>query len=420
MECRILHSSDILGLKSAMKKMLIIIIVLLLATASGCSKEIIDENSGPVKDKFDAYVYGYFGHSMGFSFENLETVSIGEGIPVKGEKPYEMFVYPIYENDELSGFFEVTYQDGVWGGAYPSNIGNDVKRLWDINLEEFVIFVYRARFYGYAGNKVFDYRTGEIIKAKNFQGELPNKIKYDQSKRVSVRIPNVRGTVTFSDMTYNIELTSEDATSFLMIYLETRKDKYPDGYFETKGIAPVYTVNIIDGDDEYVLNGFESEGGQYIVSDGLWITDLRNPIFYTAQKMKTNYKQDIYEALSDRVYEKIRSNGLKMLIYPFSATGNYEGDYSEIDYGVYVAPDTMPMNDIFTELGIDEESNMTLSEYYEAYFTGERAEPWRRPIYEKYSISIAGSGKKGTYYYIASKDEKYNTMSGFIVHGQKE
>ena len=179
----------------------IIFILLSLILLAGCS----GSNGENIRNSFDSYVNEHFGDLV-LNFEDINTVSLGKGFYVEGTDQYVMYVYPVYENGELTSFYEVTKRNGEFGDAYPSNLDEAVKQLWEIDDGEFAIFVNRGIFYGYAGDKVINFRTNEIIESKDFSGKLPDKVKYDNTERIAFKAPEVKGSVGYLSSTYSYDL----------------------------------------------------------------------------------------------------------------------------------------------------------------------------------------------------------------------
>ena len=394
-----------------MKRLLVILLSLLIL--AGCSSS--DKES--LRKDFDSYANDHFGYDYFFyEFRDVNSVSLGKGFYVEGTDQYVMYVYPVYENGELTSFYEVTKRNGEFGDAYPSNLDEAVKQLWEIDDGEFAIFVNRGIFYGYAGDKVINFRTNEIIESKDFSGKLPDKVKYDNTERIAFKVPEVKGSVGYLGSTYSYNLSYEDSIRFIKLLTTTRQNRYTEFQDGLIGFLPQYSYGVTVGNERYGMKGYEPLGGQCVATEGYWVTS--NPyseLFDFNREMMVKYDPVAFEKVSDNLYELVCANGFMLLSYPNSETFDYENDPSEIDYGVYAAPDITRINEVFKEFNVEEENEQTLSEYFGS-FTDNQYIVNTEVECDKFFIKLIGIGERGTFYYIKSKDEKYNTYDGFIIH----
>lgn len=395
-----------------MKKVIFVIIFAILLF--GCSVTDIEGK----RDSFDSYVCEHFGYELWFDIEDLENTSLGNGIGISGIDDYTMYVYPVYENNELIHFCEVTEAHNNWGFSYPSNLEDNIKQLWEIDSSEFAIFVNGGIFHGYAGDQVINFRTGAVTKAKDFSGKLPEKIQYDHTERIAFKVPEVKGSAGYLASTYSCDLSYNESLRFIKLLSSTAGCRYAEFQDDVIGFIPQYSYGVTIGNDRYGMKGYEPLGGQCFVSEGYWVTS--NPyseLFDFNREMMVKHAPEAFEKISDNLYEIVSTNGFMLLSYPHSKTFDYKNDPSEIDYGVYAAPDTTSMSEIFKEFDVEEENEQTLSEYFRS-FTNNTYEVNAEVECDKFFIKLIGIGEKGTFYYIKSKDEKYNTHDGFIIHNE--
>lgn len=394
-----------------MKKRIIVVLLSLLFL-TGCSSS----NPENLRSSFDSFVNQHFGYNNFLEFNDMNAVSLGKGFYVAGTTQYVMYIYPVYENGEISSFYEVTKVNGEFGDVYPSNLNDAVKQLWKIDDSEFILFEYNGIMHGYAGDKVINFRTGEVVASKDFLEKLPDKIQYDNTERIDFKVPEVKGSVGYLGSTYLYDLSYEDSIRFIKLLTTTRQNRYAEFQDDLIGFMPQYSYGVTVGVERYGMKGYEPLGGQCVASEGYWITS--NPyseLFDFNREMMIKYAPEAFEKASDNLYELVCANGFMLLSYPNSETFDYKNDPSEIDYGVYVAPDITPMSKIFKEFNIEDDNEITLSEYFGS-FTDNVYEVNTEVECEKFFIKLIGIGEKGTFYYIESKDEKYNTYDGYIIH----
>ena len=395
-----------------MKKRSIIFLLSLILIITGCS---FSTNEGQ-RAKFDRYVNNTFGYDLFLNFDNINHISLGKAICIEGTSNYITFVYPVYEDNELISFFELTNINGEWGYAYPSDVGERIKDLWAIDDSEFTVFMKDGILHGYAGNKVINFHTNEAVDANIFSGKLPEKKQYDKTERISFKIPDVKSVAEYYSSSASYSLSPEEAVRFVNLLAGTRRNCYSEYNGDSAGLTPQYSYHVTIGYETYDFTGTEPLGSPCVITGKYWCTiNPFSELFDFNREMMIRYAPEVFEKVSDKIYEKVCRNGFELLSYAYSETFDYKNNPAEIDYGVYAATDSTEMSIIFRELNIVEESDMTLSEYF-GTFTDDAYDVNTVVECDKFYMKLIGKGKKGITYYIRSKEAKYNTYDGFVIH----
>lgn len=390
-----------------MKKILFILITVLFL-CTGCT------NEESYRNKFDQYIEQSFGNDNFFEFDNIGNITVGSGISVKNTDGYTMFVYPVYENDKLINFIELTDTNGELGFAYPSNLNENVLKLFEVDSEEFVLFVNQKTFWGYAGDTVFDFRTGETLKDSEYKGKLPKKEKYDNSIRMTLKIPEVKGNVDYT-MGSAYELSDEETIRFIKLLRSTTLCYYAEVDELPIGFIPQYKYSASVGFERYGIQGYEPLGAYSVISNNRWCSP--NPygeLFDFNREMMIKYDPEALQKVSDAIYETVIYSGFTHIGSYYSDTFSFPENGKIIDWGVWVAPDACKMSEIFAEFGIQEESELTLSEYF-ALKNEDQINVNDEIQCESFRIKLVGKGERGTFYYIKSEAEQYKTSWGYVL-----
>lgn len=385
-----------------MRKRILVLLILFLLT--GCN------SADSSQQKLDSFVEKNFYDAVLGYFIPDDSYSVGKGISVSNQKG--ICFYPVYHNDELVDFLEVIDNGTEIGINYPSNMGEGIRQLLQTGSSYLTLFANSGIIYGYAGDKVYDFRKEEIIDAASFNGKLPEKNSYDRSSRLNVYIPVPKGTAVYlADNGNPIELTYDETCRLYDLLAKTLTYPYQQADDIPVGFVPQFSYSVTIGNAiNMQIKGYEPLGSGCIISDGRWGSpDPYGEFFDYNRELMLKYEPEAFARISDDIYDIVSSNGLTLLKYEYYEEGKY------IDWGVYSAAGTLPIKEIFREFNMDEQSELTLEEYFFLQ-AGQQADINTEVKCGSFSIKLIGKGSKGTTYYIRSYSKDYDNHWGFVIH----
>lgn len=212
-----------------------------------------------------------------------------------------------------------------------------------------------------------------------------------------------------------IDLTDEEIAEFLETVKET---EFVRGYREDSaviGLNPLFNYRFTLDDVKYNIQGYGPVSSELKIDDSsrYYSPDPYGKLFNLIADHLRKYKPEKYEQFYSEYYDEVKA------FSPYYVCYSAEEQGKEVDWGVVAAVEQTPMNEIFIFMEVDQESDLTVEEYFKENSDGKYDLNDEVEV-NGLKIKIVGNASQGTFFFIVKSGDRSYSIHDIVYPEPKE